>query len=271
MKEVGTTNRTHPHDYQRAITENTGLLLKVHTSNFGIIGFTSSVSLAELVDIGRQHHLPVMEDLGSGTFIDFSRYGLIKEPTVQESVSAGADVVTFSGDKLLGGPQAGIIAGAKPIIDRIKQNPLTRALRIDKLTLAALESTLRLYREESAAVAQIPTLNMITAPLETVDQKAEQIKGLLDGLNNRKLSVNVIDSRAKAGGGSFPLLEIPSRCVSIRVKGKNANQIEAHMRNSTPPVIGRIEEDMYLMDMRTVLPEELQDIARAITALIEGI
>lgn len=271
LKEVGTTNRTHPQDYRRAITENTGLLLKVHTSNFGIIGFTSSVSLPELVEIGRQQRLPVMEDLGSGTFIDFSRYGLLKEPTVGESVAAGADVVTFSGDKLLGGPQAGIIVGTKSIVDKIKQNPLTRALRIDKLTLAALESTLRLYREEEVAVSRIPTLNMITAPLEMIEQKAEHLKNLLEDITNKGLSVEIADSTAKAGGGSFPLLEIPSRCVRIRVKGKSANQIEAHMRNSIPPIIGRIEEDVFLMDIRTVLPEQLQDIARAVTAFAEGI
>jgi L-seryl-tRNA(Ser) seleniumtransferase len=161
LKEVGTTNRTHLKDYAAALGDRTALLLKVHQSNFAITGFTKEVSLKELVDFGGQHDVPVMEDLGSGTFVDFRRYGLPWEPTVQESVASGADIVTFSGDKLLGGPQAGIIVGKRPYLDAIKKNPINRALRIDKLTLAALESTLRLYREESRAVANIPTLQMM--------------------------------------------------------------------------------------------------------------
>ncbi|MGD9245777.1 MAG: L-seryl-tRNA(Sec) selenium transferase, partial [Desulfobacterales bacterium] len=164
LKEVGTTNRTHFHDYEKAIEHDTGLLLKVHKSNFSIVGFSAEVSLEELVGLGATYQIPVMEDLGSGTFVDFSKYGLLKEPTVQESVGAGVDVVTFSGDKLLGGPQAGIIVGKNNWIDRIKKNPITRALRIDKLTLAALESTLRHYRNIDREIDSIPTLRMITLP-----------------------------------------------------------------------------------------------------------
>ncbi|MDZ7579850.1 MAG: L-seryl-tRNA(Sec) selenium transferase [Deltaproteobacteria bacterium] len=166
--EVGTTNRTHLRDYESAIDERTALLLKVHKSNYSVVGFSAEVSLKELVELGRKHRIPVMEDLGSGTFIDFSRYGLLKEPTVQESAAAGADIVTFSGDKLLGGPQAGLMIGKKTVIDRIKKNPITRALRIDKLTLAALESTLRLYRDEAKAVQAIPTLRMMLQPITTL-------------------------------------------------------------------------------------------------------
>ncbi|MBL0717269.1 MAG: L-seryl-tRNA(Sec) selenium transferase, partial [Desulfosarcina sp.] len=168
LKEVGTTNRTHLKDYENAISENTGLLLKVHTSNYSVVGFTAAVSLEEMVALGNGRILPVMEDLGSGTFIDFSKYNMIKEPTIQESVASGADIITFSGDKLLGGPQAGIIIGSKIIVDRIKQNPLARAVRIDKLTLAALESTLSLYRQPEKAVKTIPTLRMLTIPLSDI-------------------------------------------------------------------------------------------------------
>jgi len=167
LVEVGATNRTHLRDYQNALDDQTALLLKVHRSNFSIVGFTAEVGLAEMVALGRSRGLPVMEDLGSGTFIDFSRYGLMKEPTVQESVAAGVDVITFSGDKLLGGPQAGIIVGRQDILSRIKTNPLTRALRVDKMTLAGLESTMNLYRDPQRAVGEIPTLRMITDSYET--------------------------------------------------------------------------------------------------------
>ena len=183
LKEVGTTNRTHPRDYENAISDRTGLLLKAHTSNFSIVGFTSSVSLHDLVAIGQRNRIPVMEDLGSGTLIDFSKYGLLKEPTVQESLAAGVDVLSFSGDKLLGGPQAGIILGNKPVIDRIKANPLTRALRIDKMTLAALEATLRLYRDERNVIDRIPTLRMLTLPLAIIQRRAAELKSRLDRLS----------------------------------------------------------------------------------------
>lgn len=270
LKEVGTTNRTHLHDYQRAIKENTGLLLKVHSSNFALIGFTSSVSLKELVELGTQHSLPVMEDLGSGTFVDFSKYGLMKEPTVQESVSAGVDIVTFSGDKLLGGPQAGIIVGAKQIIDKIKQNPLTRALRIDKLTLAGLESTLRLYRDERKAVSAIPTLRMITCPLEEIHKRARRLKTLINRIRDPRLAAEFIDLPSKAGGGALPLLELPSRGVGIRIDGRTASAIEIHMRNNSPPVIGRIMDDIYIMDMRTVGDDELPEITSALQTCLKG-
>ena len=175
LKEVGTTNRTHPKDYTNAISGNTGLFLKVHTSNYQIEGFTTNVAVPDLVAIGSKHGIPVMEDLGSGTLIDFSKYGFTYEPTVKEAVKSGADIISFSGDKLLGGPQAGIILGKKEIIDIIKSNPLTRALRIDKLTLAALEATLRLYKDENSVIKKIPTLKMLTEPYNNIRRKALSI------------------------------------------------------------------------------------------------
>jgi len=271
LKEVGTTNRTHLSDYRQAIGDNTGLLLKVHTSNYAIVGFTASVSLPEMVGLGREVHLPVMEDLGSGTFVDFQKYGLAKEPTVQESVAAGLDIVTFSGDKLLGGPQAGILVGARSIIDQVRRNPLTRALRIDKLTLAALESTLRLYRDEAVAVEHIPTLQMITSPVSRVAEKAMQLQDRLAGIEDDRLEIRVIESVSKAGGGSLPLLDLPTRCVGIRIKGLSASRIDRRMRNQEPRVIGRIEEDTFLMDMRTVLPDEIEIIYQAAHQLLNGI
>lgn len=271
LKEVGATNRTHLYDYQRAITDETGLLLKVHTSNFGIVGFTSSVPLKNLVALGEQHHLPVMEDLGSGTFIDFSKYGPLREPTVQESVRAGADIVTFSGDKLLGGPQAGIILGKPQMIAKIRQNPLTRALRIDKLTLAALESTLRLYRDEKTAILSIPTLSMLTCPLETIEKKATSLKNLLDASGDPRLRADLMDTASMAGGGSLPLMTLPSRSVGIRIATMTAGAIEKKMRKNDPPIIGRIEDELFIMDMRTVQTDELPKIAHALLTCLKGV
>ncbi|MBS3758254.1 MAG: L-seryl-tRNA(Sec) selenium transferase [Desulfobacterales bacterium] len=268
LKEVGTTNRTHLYDYQKAISENTGLLLKVHTSNFSILGFTKAVGLHELAEVGKKHHIPVMEDLGSGTFIDFSKYGLIKEPTVGESVAAGIDIVTFSGDKLLGGPQAGIIVGKKPIVDQIKQNPLTRALRIDKLTLAALESTLRAYRHEARAIKEIPTLEMITAPISEIDKKAGDLTAMLETVSNGRLRIETIEASSRAGGGSLPLLELSSKCVAVRADGLTAKTLGHRLRQHTPPVIVRIEDDQILMDMRTVQTDEVKIIATAINGIV---
>lgn len=264
LKEVGATNRTHRSDYERAINENTGLLLKVHTSNYAIVGFTSGVSLPDLVQLGAQHHLPVMEDLGSGTFVDFKPYGLMKEPTVQESVAAGVDIITFSGDKLLGGPQGGIIVGKRAIIDEIKRNPLTRALRIDKLTLAALETTLRFYRDEAKAVANIPTLYMMTCPLEEIEKKAAILIERLKTIEDPRLSAGIFDSVSKVGGGSLPLLELPTRCVGIRISGMSAARIDTRLRKQATPVIGRIGDEVFLMDMRTVMPDEIDILFKAI-------
>lgn len=268
LHEVGTTNRTHPRDYENAIENDTGLLLKVHTSNYSVVGFTAEVSLDELVSLGKKYGLPVMEDLGSGTFIDFSRYGMIKEPTVQESVRAGVNVITFSGDKLLGGPQAGIIVGSRDILDTIRANPLTRALRIDKLTLAALESTLRLYRDEASAVAEIPTLRMLTLPVGQIENRARQLADMLGHTAGACLEVELIDCFSRVGGGSLPMLDLPSKCVGVRVHGMSPNAVERHMRGNAPPVIGRLEEDLFMMDLRTIQNDELGVIKAAFEKML---
>jgi L-seryl-tRNA(Ser) seleniumtransferase len=271
LKEVGTTNRTHLQDYQNAIGPNTGLLLKVHTSNYSVVGFTAEVSLRQLVDLGADHQLPVMEDLGSGTFIDFSKYGLLKEPTVQESVNAGADLITFSGDKLLGGPQAGLIVGKKKIVDQVKKNPLTRALRIDKLTLAALESTLKLYRDEEKAARLIPTLRMIMLPFQEVQKRARQLADALKNMGDVRMQIQLIERSSKTGGGALPLMELPSLCVGIQMKGISPNTLEKRMRDNDPPIIGRIESDMFVMDPRTVREDELPIIETAFLNLIQKV
>ncbi|MDI6687702.1 MAG: L-seryl-tRNA(Sec) selenium transferase [Desulfobacterales bacterium] len=271
LKEVGTTNRTHLKDYESAIESDTGLLLKVHKSNYSVVGFTAEVSVKNMVELGKKYHIPVMEDLGSGTFIDFSQYGLLKEPTVQESVATGLDVVTFSGDKLLGGPQAGIIVGKKDVLDRIKQNPLTRALRIDKLTLAALESTLRLYLDKDKAIAAIPALRMLTLSYDEIAKKADRLCNLLKNINHAGFSIKLIDLSSQAGGGALPLLDLPSRCVGIHVKGLSVNAVERYMRNNTPPIIGRIEDDLFIIDLRTVQEDELQFIESAFSGMFGDI
>ena len=271
IREVGTTNRTHRSDYEKAVNENTALLLKVHRSNYSVIGFTSEVSLKELVDIGNRHNRPVMEDLGSGTFIDFSKYGLVKEPTVQESVTAGADVVTFSGDKLLGGPQTGIIVGKKVLLEQIKKNPLARALRIDKLTLAALEVILRLYRDEAKAVRKIPTLQMLTMDINEIGQRASKLLESLKGIAASRLQIDLMDLSSKAGGGALPLLELPSKCLKIKCEGLSANALEVAMRKNSPPIIGRIENDAFIMDPRTLQDEELPIIESAFKHILKRV
>ncbi|MFP4039080.1 MAG: L-seryl-tRNA(Sec) selenium transferase [Desulfosudaceae bacterium] len=269
LKEVGTTNRTHPADYREAISDQTALLMKVHTSNYGLVGFTAEVSLEEMSSLGREHDIPVMNDLGSGTFIDFAEYGLAHEPTISDAVAAGADIVTFSGDKLLGGPQAGIIVGKKSILTSLRKNPLTRALRIDKLTLAALEITLRQYRDKNQAVQTIPTLRMITAPVETIREKAASLAASLNDLGHSRLEVSLQDSFSRAGGGSFPFLKIPTQCVVVRVKGLSSVHLEKELRQSRPPIIGRIEKDHFLMDPRTVADSEFSVIKDAFATILK--
>ncbi|HSM75517.1 MAG TPA: L-seryl-tRNA(Sec) selenium transferase [Desulfobacterales bacterium] len=267
--EVGTTNRTHLRDYVGAIDDQTALLLKVHKSNYSIVGFSAEVSLPELAALGARHGLPVMEDLGSGTFIDFSHYGLAKEPTVQESVAAGADVVTFSGDKLLGGPQAGLIVGRRAIIERIRGNPITRALRIDKMTLAALEGTLRLYRDPRQAVAAIPTLQMVTMPFAVTEGRARGLRDALAALGDARLEILLRELASKAGGGALPLLDLRSLCVAVRIRGLSASRLEASLRAATPPVIARIEDDRVILDPRTLQEGEAAIIVDAMANILK--
>lgn len=264
LREVGTTNRTHRSDYQRAIGPESGLLLKVHTSNFRVMGFASEVSLDELVQLGREHHLPVMEDLGSGCFVDLSRYGLEKEPTVQEAIRTGVDVVTFSGDKLLGGPQSGIILGKKEILDSIKINPLTRALRIDKLTLAALESTLLLYLDERRAMEGIPVLRMLGLEKRKLKSRGRRLLKRLQEKVGKGVQVTLKEDVSQAGGGSLPLQELPTIVLSIKSSDRSVNSLEERLRRSTPPVISRISKDELILDMRTVFDEEIPLLAAGI-------
>ncbi len=264
LVEVGATNRTHLRDYQAAISEETALLLKVHTSNYRIVGFTSEVPLVELVALGRQHKLPVMEDLGSGCLLDLSRHGLMKEPTVREVVAADPDVVTFSGDKLLGGPQAGIIVGRREIIERIKKNPLNRALRIDKFTLAALEAVLRLYQDERQAFAAIPTLAMLSLTPADIGKKARRLIRLLAKTLAGHCRVASRPTVSRVGGGALPEYDLPSVAVSLAPALFSVNELEGRLRQAPEPVLGRIENDLLLLDMRTVADAEIKRLAATI-------
>lgn len=271
LKEVGTTNRTHLRDYEGAIGEATGLLLKVHTSNYRIQGFTSAVPLADLVALGNQRGVPVMEDLGSGSLIDFSLYGLAKEPTVQDAVRSGADIITFSGDKLLGGPQAGIILGKKSVIDTIRANPLTRALRIDKLTLAALEATLALYRDEDRALSALPALRMLTESYESVARRSDRLLASLNKAIGSLAELGQADLSSRTGGGAFPELSIPSRCVLVKPSAMSASALEKQLRMNSPAIIGRIEDDRFIIDPRTLQPGEADRVVQVLHTLLSGI
>ncbi len=270
LKEVGTTNRTHPRDYDGAVNEHTGLLLKVHTSNYKIQGFTASVPLKEMVTIGQKHGIPVMEDLGSGTFVDFSPYGMPAEPVVAQRVAAGATVITFSGDKLLGGPQAGIIVGQKETLDRIKANPLTRALRIDKMTLAALEATLKLYRDTPQAIREIPTLRMLTLSYAAIADNAQVLFDMLTQALEDDADIQLADMTSRPGGGSYPDLTLPTRCVTLRPTPFSVSALEKKLRASDPPVMGRIEGDRFIMDPRTIQPGQEIILTQTITRLIRN-
>ena len=261
LREVGTTNRTHLSDYQKAIGPQTALLLKVHTSNFRVMGFASEVSLQELVQLGREHQLSVVDDLGSGCLIDLTQYGLEKEPTVQEAIKTGVDAVTFSGDKLLGGPQAGIILGKKKILDLFKINPLTRALRIDKLTLAALESTLLLYFDEKKAMEEIPTLRMLSLDTRRLKRRGRRLLKRLSGMMNKRMTFTLKEDVSQVGGGALPLQELPTVVVAIKPLDFSVNSLEENLRKGDLPIISRISKEELILDMRTVFDEEIPLLA----------
>jgi L-seryl-tRNA(Ser) seleniumtransferase len=263
LREVGTTNRTHLRDYADAIGPATSLLLKVHTSNYRVVGFTADVASRDLVELGRRHGLPVMEDLGSGCLVDLRPWGFPPEPTVQEVVGAGVDLVSFSGDKLLGGPQAGIIVGRRELVQRLEKNPWNRALRIDKLTLAALEATLYAY-DSGRALETIPTLRMLTEPLGAVRRRARRVLSRLSGDLRERLGARVVEARAQVGGGALPTVELPTAAVALGPTPDAARGLDAALRAGEPPVIGRIVDDQLLLDCRTVLPAQVNALAAAI-------
>jgi L-seryl-tRNA(Ser) seleniumtransferase len=267
LREVGTTNKTHLQDYEKAINENTALILKVHQSNYRITGFTEDVPIGDLASLGRRHGLPVMYDLGSGCLIDLKPYGIFIEPSVQETVRSGPDVVTFSGDKLLGGPQAGIILGKGAYIEAIQKNPLTRALRIDKLTLAALEATLMDYVDLEKAKKDIPTLRMLLEEPEALRKRAKRMAGLI-ARGAKGAGVIVIEDYSFAGGGALPEVTLKTYAVALRPVTISINKLEERLRKGAPPVIARIKGDALLLDARTVRDREVKTLAGCVAAAL---
>ena len=259
LREIGTTNRTHLADYEEAIGETTGVVLKVHRSNFEMHGFVADVDGPALARLAATRRVPLVHDLGSGLLIALDRLGLTGEPTAADAVRAGASVVTMSGDKLLGGPQAGIIVGRGDVVKRLRESPLARALRVDKLTLAALEATLMLYRDPDRALREVPVLAMLGAPLEQLRGRAESVARLVGS------GARVVDSEASVGGGTFPNARIPSVAVAFAT---GARVLEERLRLAESPVIARIADDQLLLDMRTVQPNEDDTLAAALRAAL---
>jgi L-seryl-tRNA(Ser) seleniumtransferase len=261
LREVGTTNRTRIADYERTVNEKTRLLLRVHRSNFQITGFTEQPTLPQLVELGRERGIPVMEDLGSGALVDLRCLGISGEPGVADSLRAGVDVVTYSGDKLLGGPQAGMLSGRPDLIARIRSNPLFRALRVDKLTYAALEATLLAYvRQDHDA---IPALRMLRLSAEEIERRVQAVKKTLQAPASR-LSLEIVDGRSVVGGGAAPAATLPTRLLAVTCEGMSADELAAHLRACDPPVVARVEEGRVLLDLRTVFPEQDVLLAKAL-------
>jgi L-seryl-tRNA(Ser) seleniumtransferase len=262
LREVGTTNRTRVSDYERAINEKTRLLLRVHRSNFQITGFTEQPALPELAALAGKHNLPLMEDLGSGALFDLRSVGITGEPGVADSLRAGVDVVTYSGDKLLGGPQAGMLTGGQQIIQRMRSNPLFRALRVDKLTYAALEATLLAYIKQDHD--SIPALRMMSLSKAEIAQRTE---ALANRLNSAKLRAEIVDGESLIGGGAAPSAVLPTRIIAVTCPGLSAEELAARLRHSAPPIVARVEEGRVLLDLRTVFPEQDDLIAAALNGI----
>ncbi|HEC83375.1 MAG TPA: L-seryl-tRNA(Sec) selenium transferase [Firmicutes bacterium] len=270
MVEVGTTNRTHLDDYRRAISDRTAAILKVHRSNFEMTGFVESVASAELAELAHKHDLILIEDLGSGALVDYAEFGIEHEPMPQESLRHGADIVTFSGDKLLCGPQAGIVVGRKHLVDEMKVNPLARALRLDKMTLAALEATLRIYLEPEKIKESIPVLKMISTPVADLEARARTIEAMLKEKVGGELEITVERESSQIGGGSLPGVSLETAVVKISSRHKRPDEISSVLRKCKPPIIARIANDKVILDLRTVQPSEDDMLVTQIAAAFAG-
>ncbi|MCZ6872405.1 MAG: L-seryl-tRNA(Sec) selenium transferase [bacterium] len=271
LREVGATNKTHLHDYAGAICEQTALLLRVHTSNYRIVGFTAEVAPQALVTLGHAHDIPVMEDLGSGTLVDLRMYGVADEPTVPEVIASGVDLVTFSGDKLLGGPQAGILVGKASYIEQIRRHPLHRAVRVDKFTIAALEATLKFYAEPELARQRIPTLSMLSMTPQTIRRRLTRLRRRLPEAVREAYQMQVVDGHSAVGGGALPLAALPTKLLALQPTFCSLTELERRLRGRQPAIIGRIVQNQYCLDLRTVREPELAEIATALQQLVAAL
>lgn len=271
LREVGATNKTHLHDYAGAIGDQTALLLRVHTSNYRIVGFTADVALRELVALGHAHDIPVMEDLGSGTLVDLRTYGIPDEPTVPEVIAGGVDLVTFSGDKLLGGPQAGILVGKSSYIEQIRRHPLHRAVRVDKFTIAALEATLKFYAEPELARTRIPTLSMLSMTPQTIHRRLMRLRRRLPESVRQAYQMQIVDGHSAVGGGALPLAALPTKLFALQPTFCTVTELERRLRSRHPAIIGRIVQNRYCLDLRTVREAELPEIATALKQLVASL
>ncbi|MDH7499061.1 MAG: L-seryl-tRNA(Sec) selenium transferase [candidate division NC10 bacterium] len=270
LVEVGTTNKTYLSDYEQAIGPQTALLLKVHTSNFRISGFTASCPVGELASLGRRYRIPMVEDLGSGAMVDLSLYGLPKEPLARESLKDGADLVCFSGDKLLGGPQAGLILGRRDLTQRLAKNPLARAMRLDKLSLACLEATLSVYLEGKDVEREIPVLSALTAPAEAIQGRAKRLVELMGGAARQAFRPQIEEGEAEVGGGSLPGTSIPTRWVTLDPSSLSVQSLEEKLRSGHPAILTRIKRGRLVLDLLAVSEEELELIAARLAHLARG-
>jgi L-seryl-tRNA(Ser) seleniumtransferase len=263
LREVGTTNRTKIADYEKAMGPNTSVVLRVHPSNYRIVGFTSAPAVAELTDLAHAHELLIYEDLGSGALLNMSGFASLGEPVVRESISAGVDVVTFSGDKLLGGPQAGIIAGKSNIIERLRKHSLYRALRVDKLCYAALESTLEAFRRETATI-EIPVLRMLSMTSNEIDERVRLFAGEIKKVSGSNLSFEIVGGSSAVGGGAAPEFDLPTRLLAITHRTLSSSEFESALRKSEPPVIARIIDDRVVLDLRTISEDEEKELLQVL-------
>ena len=269
LVEVGTTNKTYLEDYRRAITSDTAMILRAHPSNYRIMGFTAEVGIGELAELARAYELVLLDDLGSGVYIDLSERGLANEPTIRRSLEEGADLVCFSGDKLLGGPQGGIVLGRSDLVEAMARHPLARAVRVDKLTVAAMEATLRQYLDPERAAREIPTLAMLTVDPETLRKRARGLAKRISALGH-VFSAEVVEDVSRAGGGALPMEDLPTWAVAVTSPAHKASFLEESLRKADPPVICRIKDGRIVLDMRTVRDDEVQLVAGAFQAIVAG-
>ena len=270
LKEVGTTNKTHLKDYLAAINENTGAIMRVHHSNYRILGFAEEPPIEDLIKLGKEFHLPVIDDIGSGALIDLKEFGLETEPLVQQSINAGVDVCCFSGDKLIGGPQSGVIVGKSAILEKIKKNPLARALRVGKMTIASMEATLKLFLDPEKLTLNHPCYRMFSCGLDDLEKRAQKIKNKLSAEVKGKADIHTVDGGSQVGSGSVPIETLPTKLLSVKPSSLSADNLAKKLRSNVPPIFTRVQKDSVLFDLRTIQPEEDESVQEALLRILKG-